>query len=212
VACRLLNLLIALSLLLGVAVVALWVRSHWVSDQVSRGTVACSGTRVREQVWLASADRGQVVCGRIVHVVTFESEPDAADARAAAVSGRGGVWKWHRYPAGGASLGLARVGFWNRLGFGRDSQTSRLPPRRMRVGQRRVAVNDMESGEAWAAVPYWAVAGLTAAPPLLWLAGVRRRRRARRRHRGLCPTCGYDLRATPDQCPECGFAAGGAKA
>ena len=59
---------------------------------------------------------------------------------------------------------------------------------------------------------HWFLFLLTALLPLMWitreaLAAVRKRVRARRMKLGLCLRCGYDLRGTPQRCPECGAVA-----
>jgi hypothetical protein len=55
------------------------------------------------------------------------------------------------------------------------------------------------------AVPYWLITSLAIVLPAARADGWRRERRRRRRQRdGRCPHCGYDLRATPQRCPECG--------
>jgi len=56
--------------------------------------------------------------------------------------------------------------------------------------------------ETWAAFPCYAVVMLLGILPSLYL--WRRRTAARLLLVGRCASCGYDLRATPDRCPECG--------
>lgn len=56
--------------------------------------------------------------------------------------------------------------------------------------------------EVMVAIPHWVPGSLAAVCPSLWI--VKAQRVRRRRREGHCPKCGYDLRATPDRCPECG--------
>ncbi|MDB5289968.1 MAG: hypothetical protein JWL69_1209 [Phycisphaerales bacterium] len=63
-------------------------------------------------------------------------------------------------------------------------------------------------------VPLWPFILATGTLPVTWLAPIARAtarvvlarvsNSMRRRQPGRCVTCGYDLRATPERCPECG--------
>jgi hypothetical protein len=173
---RFLNGLTALSLLLCVAVCVLWARSYVCFDDV-----VYSG-HFHVNNFCSYRGRFFVQCGWFT-----------ADhlGRAAPPYSAGG-WFWDSadvsgvgYPAADASRG------WRLGGF--DAQRA--------VSKRLDASGRPEAGEDVVILPYWFPALLGAIAPVRW-AG--RRARGRRRA-GLCLSCGYDLRATPDKCPECGF-------
>jgi len=56
--------------------------------------------------------------------------------------------------------------------------------------------------ESLVVIPFWFLLLATASFPCLWV--FRTRQRNWRDHHRCCPACGYDLRATPERCPECG--------
>lgn len=59
-----------------------------------------------------------------------------------------------------------------------------------------------QTGYAWTVIPLWMIAVPLAVLPAVWVAV-----RMRSKPAGRCRNCGYDLRATPDRCPECGHVA-----
>ena len=75
--------------------------------------------------------------------------------------------------------------------------------------QRRIG-GDMGDYGHFATLPLWFLMLCFAVAPAVRILQLYRKRKARRL--GLCEECGYDLRATPGRCPECGHEAAGAKA
>lgn len=73
-------------------------------------------------------------------------------------------------------------------------------PRTLRDHRERVVTMSVS---LWLAIPALAIL------PTWWLLRHPRRTRRDRAANGLCLHCGYDLRATPGRCPECGVPATG---
>ena len=168
--CRLLNLLTALSLLLCVAVVGLWVRSYWVRDAVGRIT-HLSEHNVR---WIgAESESGALSVG-----ATEMTNPDPVNLRIL------------------EDARSTRTTTWERDRAVRDKWLRNLAPQLIRETY-PVAGGAFKGTDVL--VPHCVLVGITAVAPIQWA----RLRRRRRRHDGLCPACGYDLRATPHRCPEC---------
>jgi len=89
--------------------------------------------------------------------------------------------------------------------FRRDTQSIIPGVSTLRPGERPSPLPPVTTVTREFLIPYWLLLLVTATLPALWLrSALRRRRGARRLAAGQCTHCGYDLRSSPDRCPECG--------
>jgi hypothetical protein len=172
------NLVTAVSLLLCVAVCVLWVRSYWVFSRVSHRVPYAGGPADPSHGGWDSTDV-------VLHRGRFYVERASVRSRFASVQPRArweGFENHTRQPYVDFEPGYWH---WTVAGF---------------------AVIHLDGSDGTGievtrvAFPAWALAAPSAALPAIAAA-----RRVRRRFRkGCCRNCGYDLRATPERCPECG--------
>jgi hypothetical protein len=182
--------LTVLSLVLCVATVGLWVRSYYVSDEIRwLRIVPAKGNEYRigeteNRMYRVSSGCGGIGIGamweRIGILRARDERPLSVEHDSSPI-----------YPRGEKGFGSVRT--WHGFGF-----------------EFNPAMKLMEPAFVWGfwslIVPLWALAVLFFVPPAISM-----KRWLRRRGRGAssrCVVCNYDLRATPDRCPECGAIAG----
>jgi hypothetical protein len=196
----LLNGLTAVSLVVCVAMGALWARS-WHKGQSIERVDPDRRIVVTSMYGLITASRWDGV---------FEPTLGTGFERNHAPRGTWQKWMyWHGREFGDTGptdwayepfCGSDR--WWQMLGF--DGCDLQLKPRR------GAALHDWLQPQ-WSGrvrgltLPYWAVVLVFSVLPMISL--LRLVQRFRHSRAGLCPACGYDLRATPERCPECGTVA-----
>ncbi|HEY7118321.1 MAG TPA: hypothetical protein VH475_17160 [Tepidisphaeraceae bacterium] len=162
----LLNAAAVLSLLLCLALGALWLRSYRTVD-----------------AWGWSSGKRVIQCGLASGRLRLDTTR---------LGDEGGDW-------GAPSLAHSRYP------AAEDPPTRRLPATLRNLGfamEHRVEGRNYESRLVLA--PLWAVCLMLCALAVGLSRAARRSLRTERRRSGLCVNCGFDLRATPERCPECG--------
>jgi len=184
----LLNAATVLSVLLGLITLVIWMRSHYHPDELEYENVMIGSAHddrvIAETNWqLTSVDGGVWLYMHWVPARVVWDGPQRSAMKFTIT---------HDGDCTGAAafetFGIGLSGVSNSFGFAHEILPSfgSIQFRAYRV-------------------PHYALAGAAWMLPVLRLAW-KMAPRFRRRKIGHCPICGYDLRATPDRCPECGTA------
>ena len=185
--CHPLNLVSALALAVGAATGALWVRSYRAADDLHGYRVAVEGrTYSTRRVGLISSGGGLHLA--VEHRVRLLDDQQAALAMPSPWGGTYLASGDCRYPSAGYPLSCPPLE-WVAVGFGW-------------VEGADPSTNSDYAATFEVVAPHWlCAAGLLVPGSVhLWRANRRRRRNVS----GRCLACGYDLRASPGRCPECG--------
>lgn len=166
-----------------VLILYLWIASYTQSGKVS---VTLGATRA---AMVASGD-GHLKIGRYERVVTGLGE------------GQGEV---------GRDIEL-RPGAYDQVRFTQSTSLPQWPPiQRASIStsenvlyENGVVLTVRETTKV-TGIAWWMIFTPLAIPLLLPVVFSKQRIRKKRRQAGLCPNCGYDVRATPSRCPECGW-------
>ena len=181
------NSVVAVSLILFLAVAVLWVRSYFAGDSL---------TVQKNQRYSIRSYRGLlgVIASSKYSVSAFapppftggQEEPYSEKWELSRIATRELSWtiafNWPN------SFTRALLGF--KIGYCWEPGDSDL------------GEMDVDSGYL-AIAPHWAYMLALGCIPAFWLRR-HRQQRFQKGHGAFCSVCGYDLRATPNQCPECG--------
>jgi hypothetical protein len=200
---RLLKFLSALSLLICVAVCVLWCRSYWRADYL----------------WFQTKDGHAFSTISSNGALQWKGLRDLRESSGGYGPPLRAKWTTRSLRSTDVNdLSVAILLLLDPLTFEDGGVPSPVALQRFAVGSATGSYPGLRDGSSWSSfgpdyryvylvTPYWALALAAGGAPAFRAASWWRRGRRRRTRLGLCTTCGYDLRATPDRCPECGRAA-----
>ena len=180
---RLFTVLAGVSLLLCAATMAMWARSYWRREWVGLYLTAqynvhklmpSGGVHIR----VGGYDRSHLLLGSLRGLVYVQWKYPTSIPTDPHIM----QWRWPHHSDTTVNVGSPS---WKYLGFYCENLSDTVQ----------------------VVIPYWfvlLVAGYLSGRWVFASRKLRRQGRAFRQANNLCLNCGYDLRATPDRCPECG--------